>query len=164
MFTRFQRNVRLYPRTFTVLLVLAVIDAVVEVEFFHTPLVAEIIVAFIAGMIYAWFVTSADRVSLLLQLLDNFEGRDTETAQDKLIRMTNEYCATCNAQYKENGECDLSAEECAVEHGLISDERGQDVAEYAVMLAVILAIAIGTIHLIGSSANNVFSQIGSKIQ
>lgn len=48
--------------------------------------------------------------------------------------------------------------------GIVSDENGQDVAEYAVMLAVILAIAIGTIHLIGSQASTVFSQIGSKIQ
>jgi len=46
---------------------------------------------------------------------------------------------------------------------LFTDERGQDVAEYAVMLAVILVIALGTIHLIGSQASNVFSQIGSKI-
>jgi len=46
---------------------------------------------------------------------------------------------------------------------LFTDERGQDVAEYAVMLAVILVIAIGTIHLIGSKAGDVFSQIGSKV-
>jgi len=44
------------------------------------------------------------------------------------------------------------------------DESGQDVAEYAVMLAVILVIAIGTIRLIGSSASNVFSTLGSSIQ
>jgi Flp pilus assembly pilin Flp len=43
------------------------------------------------------------------------------------------------------------------------DDEGQDVAEYAVMLAVILVIAVGTIHVIGSNANNVFSQIGSSI-
>jgi Flp pilus assembly pilin Flp len=43
-------------------------------------------------------------------------------------------------------------------------EEGQDVAEYAVMLAVILAIAIGTIRLIGSSAGNVFASVGSAIQ
>lgn len=48
--------------------------------------------------------------------------------------------------------------------GLWSDERGQDVAEYAVMLAVILVIVVGTIRLIGSNANNVFSQVGSSIQ
>lgn len=47
---------------------------------------------------------------------------------------------------------------------LLRNEAGQDVAEYAVMLAVILAIAIGVIHLIGSHADTVFSQIGSKIQ
>jgi Flp pilus assembly pilin Flp len=43
------------------------------------------------------------------------------------------------------------------------DENGQDVAEYAVMLAVILVIVIGTVRLIGGSANNVFSQVGSQM-
>ena len=46
---------------------------------------------------------------------------------------------------------------------LWSEERGQDVAEYAVMLAVILVIVIGTVRLIGGNANNVFSQVGSAI-
>jgi len=45
-----------------------------------------------------------------------------------------------------------------------NDESGQDIAEYAVMLAVILVIVVGTIRLIGSNANNVFSQVGSAIQ
>jgi Flp pilus assembly pilin Flp len=49
-------------------------------------------------------------------------------------------------------------------HQLWSDESGQDIAEYAVMLAVILVIVVGTIRLIGSNANNVFSQVGSAIQ
>lgn len=49
-------------------------------------------------------------------------------------------------------------------HQLWKDERGQDIAEYAVMLAVILVIVVGTIRLIGSNANNVFSQVGSSIQ
>ena len=44
------------------------------------------------------------------------------------------------------------------------DEAGQDIAEYAVMLAVILVIVVGTIRLIGSNAGNVFSQVGSAIQ
>lgn len=44
------------------------------------------------------------------------------------------------------------------------DEGGQDIAEYAVMLAVILVIVIGTVRLIGSNANTVFSQVGSAIQ
>ncbi len=46
---------------------------------------------------------------------------------------------------------------------LWSDERGQDVAEYAVMLAVVLVIVVGTIRLIGSNANNVFSSVASSI-
>ena len=46
---------------------------------------------------------------------------------------------------------------------LWGDESGQDVAEYAVMLAVILVIVIGTVRLIGGNANNVFSQVGSSM-
>jgi Flp pilus assembly pilin Flp len=45
-----------------------------------------------------------------------------------------------------------------------NDEQGQDIAEYAVMLAVILVIVVGTIRLIGSNANNVFSAVGSSIK
>jgi Flp pilus assembly pilin Flp len=44
------------------------------------------------------------------------------------------------------------------------DEQGQDVAEYSVMLAVILVIVVGTVRLIGSNASNVFSQVGGAIQ
>jgi Flp pilus assembly pilin Flp len=47
---------------------------------------------------------------------------------------------------------------------LWKDEQGQDIAEYAVMLAVILVIVVGTIRLIGGNANNVFSSVGSAIQ
>jgi Flp pilus assembly pilin Flp len=47
---------------------------------------------------------------------------------------------------------------------LWSAEEGQDIAEYAVMLAVILVIVIGTVRLIGSSANTVFSSVASSIQ
>ena len=44
------------------------------------------------------------------------------------------------------------------------DEEGQDIAEYAVMLAVILVIVVGTIRLIGSNANTAFSSVASSIQ
>jgi Flp pilus assembly pilin Flp len=44
------------------------------------------------------------------------------------------------------------------------NDTGQDVAEYAVMLAVILVIVVGTIKLIGGKANNVFSGVASSIQ
>lgn len=47
---------------------------------------------------------------------------------------------------------------------LWSNQEGQDVAEYSVMLAVILVIVVGTVRLIGSNAGNVFSQVGSAIQ
>jgi len=46
---------------------------------------------------------------------------------------------------------------------LWSEEKGQDVAEYAVMLAVILVIVVGTVRLIGTNANNVFSTVGSQL-
>jgi len=47
---------------------------------------------------------------------------------------------------------------------LWSDQQGQDVAEYSVMLAVILVIVVGTVRLIGSNASSVFSNVGSSIQ
>jgi Flp pilus assembly pilin Flp len=43
------------------------------------------------------------------------------------------------------------------------NEEGQDIAEYAVMLAVILVIVIGTVRLIGGNANNVFSTVSSSM-
>jgi Flp pilus assembly pilin Flp len=47
---------------------------------------------------------------------------------------------------------------------LWSDESGQDIAEYAVMLAVILVLVVGTVRLIGSNANNAFSAAASAVQ
>jgi Flp pilus assembly pilin Flp len=47
---------------------------------------------------------------------------------------------------------------------LWSEERGQDIAEYAVMLAVILVLVVGTIRLIGSNSNTVFSNVASAVQ
>jgi len=44
------------------------------------------------------------------------------------------------------------------------NQEGHDIAEYAVMLAVILVIVIGTVRLIGSNASNVFSSVASSIQ
>ena len=46
---------------------------------------------------------------------------------------------------------------------LWNDDSGQDVAEYAVMLAVILIIVIGTVKLIGGKSNNVFSEVASTL-
>ena len=47
---------------------------------------------------------------------------------------------------------------------LLLEDFGQDIAEYAVMVAVILLIVVGTIRLIGSNANTVFSNTASSIQ
>jgi Flp pilus assembly pilin Flp len=47
---------------------------------------------------------------------------------------------------------------------LWNDDEGQDIAEYAVMLAVILLLVVGTIKLIGTNANSTFSSVASSIQ
>ena len=44
-----------------------------------------------------------------------------------------------------------------------SSKEGQSIAEYAVILAVILILVVGTIRLVGSNANNAFSQVGSSM-
>ncbi len=48
-------------------------------------------------------------------------------------------------------------------YDLYRDDQGQDIAEYAVMLAVILVLVIGTVRLIGGNANNAFSQVASSL-
>jgi Flp pilus assembly pilin Flp len=60
---------------------------------------------------------------------------------------------------------------CGLEEGMSelirriwAEDAGQDIAEYAVMLAVILVLVVGTIRLIGSNANSVFSNTASSIQ
>jgi Flp pilus assembly pilin Flp len=57
---------------------------------------------------------------------------------------------------------EVSIEEVAL--SLWNNQEGQDIAEYAVMLAVILVIVVGTIRLVGSNANNVFSSVASTVQ
>ncbi len=49
-------------------------------------------------------------------------------------------------------------------HQMWNDNSGQDIAEYAVMLAVILVIVVGTVKLIGGKSNNIFSEVASSIQ
>ena len=52
----------------------------------------------------------------------------------------------------------------AILANLWRDNQGQDIAEYAVMLAAILVVVIGTIRLIGSNANTAFSAVASSLQ
>jgi Flp pilus assembly pilin Flp len=47
---------------------------------------------------------------------------------------------------------------------ICKEEHGQDIAEYAVMLAVILVLVIGTVRLIGTNANTAFSSVASSLQ
>ena len=52
----------------------------------------------------------------------------------------------------------------ALRQRLWKEDRGQDIAEYAVVLAVILVIVVGTVRLVGSNANNAFSSVASSLQ
>ena len=45
-----------------------------------------------------------------------------------------------------------------------TDERGQDIAEYAAIMAVILVLVVGTVRLVGSNANHAFSSVASSLQ
>jgi Flp pilus assembly pilin Flp len=47
---------------------------------------------------------------------------------------------------------------------LLSDQRGQDIAEYGVILAVILVLVVGTVRLVGSNTNHTFSSVASSVQ
>lgn len=72
---------------------------------------------------------------------------------------TQEHSPMAGLNYKEHGGQQM----LEVVNRMWRDDEGQDIAEYAVMLAVILVIVVGTIRLIGSQANNVFSQTASAI-
>jgi Flp pilus assembly pilin Flp len=83
----------------------------------------------------------------------------TELAPRFVPRILNPDVAASDVEYqyfKESNMLELYKQ-------LWRDEDGQDIAEYAVMLAVILVIVIGTVRLIGSNANNVFSQVANQI-
>ena len=49
-------------------------------------------------------------------------------------------------------------------HVVWNRDDAQGIAEYAVMLTVILVIAVGTVRLIGANASSIFSSVGSAIQ
>ncbi len=46
---------------------------------------------------------------------------------------------------------------------LWQDDGGQDVAEYALMLAILLVMVVPVIRAIGTSADHVFSKVGSQM-
>ena len=79
----------------------------------------------------------------------------------------NSHLENCVSRVWQNHPCLSQVQENSVSNlvkSLWRNEEGQDIAEYAVMLAVILVIVIGTVRLIGSNANNVFSQVASQVQ
>jgi Flp pilus assembly pilin Flp len=174
MFTRFSMNVRRFPRTFVVLCLAIVGTLLVQYGVGRgvgidsrrvtlNILALTVIALVIDAAIYKFvFMTNYSLQNTVLSILDRLEGRTAAVAAgdpDSLEGGCGDAeCASCYPQYNEVLEMSDEPE------SLIDDERGQDVAEYAVMLAVILAIAVGTIHLIGSNVNNVFSAIGSQIQ
>jgi Flp pilus assembly pilin Flp len=47
---------------------------------------------------------------------------------------------------------------------ILLSEDGQDIAEYAMMAALMLVVMMATIRLIGANASNIFSQVGSAIE
>ena len=63
-----------------------------------------------------------------------------------------------------NGFRGLSAMRVSTILNLWVEDDGQDIAEYAVMLAAIMVIVVGTIRLVGSHTNTVFSQVASNLQ
>ena len=49
-------------------------------------------------------------------------------------------------------------------YGLWSNDAGQDVAEYALLLAVLLVVVAGTIATIGTNANTIFTNAGNALK
>lgn len=45
-----------------------------------------------------------------------------------------------------------------------NNDEAQDIAEYALMLAVILVIVITTVSLIGTNANTIFSKVANALE
>jgi Flp pilus assembly pilin Flp len=46
---------------------------------------------------------------------------------------------------------------------LLRSDEGQAIAEYAVVLAVILVLVVSTVRIVGGNSDNVFSTVGSAL-
>ena len=46
---------------------------------------------------------------------------------------------------------------------LVRDEEGQDLLEYALLVALIALVAVGAITLAGSNVNTIFGNIATKL-
>jgi len=49
-------------------------------------------------------------------------------------------------------------------HRFVSDQCGQDIAEYAVMFALMLVLVFGILVSVGVNSNQVFFQVASAIR
>jgi Flp pilus assembly pilin Flp len=43
------------------------------------------------------------------------------------------------------------------------DDRGQDIAEYALMLAVVLLLVVASVSAIGTNANTIFNSVATHL-
>ena len=169
MLSRFKQNVKNYPKTAAVLGAIylgagigsVLMGRYLNIDLKHqvlTALGALLVIALFDGITYIWFMGDPFRVQLLLELLNNFEGRTT--------------AAECGC---ECGCCECGCEcgcECPPEDYEESDEEesdedhapdeGQVAATIAVTLVIVLGIIIGTVLLISGKANEMFSNIGGK--
>jgi Flp pilus assembly pilin Flp len=48
--------------------------------------------------------------------------------------------------------------------GIVAGEEGHDIVEYAVSLAVIVLMVVGTLRLMGGNISNVFSAVAASFQ
>ncbi len=46
---------------------------------------------------------------------------------------------------------------------LMREESGQDLLEYALLVALIAIVAVGAVGLAGTSVNNIFTSIGNTL-
>jgi Flp pilus assembly pilin Flp len=48
-------------------------------------------------------------------------------------------------------------------HSVFADDRGQDIAEYALMLTVVLLIVVSSVAAIGNNANTMFNATATRL-
>jgi Flp pilus assembly pilin Flp len=159
MIGRIQSSAREYPKFALLVVCVYLVGAMLAPVIFAGNTLRSVLLWTGVGLVavfaldilsYIWIVADDGRARWFTEMVNDYEGKNDEDDCD--------------------GECPLRAADERYEAerdvrgpSLWDDEEGQDIAEYAVMLAVMLVVVIGTIHLIGSSAGNVFSSIGSKI-
>ena len=92
-------------------------------------------------------------------------GQSLQTLGSRIALLTPR-CSPRGHAYFNQAEAATEQEGGPVQNlmNIIWSDEGQDIAEYAVMLAVILVLVVGTIRLVGSNANNAFSTVASSIQ